>query len=108
MKNWPKPKSVCDIHIFLGFANFYQLFIQGFSKIPTLLTSILKTTRLLDSSALSKNDDSKSASSKNDNSKSASGRNDGNSELNRFDVSSNSVKHAKNSGKSKSKKFSKS
>ena len=28
----------------LGFANFYQYFIQGFSKIATPLTSILKTT----------------------------------------------------------------
>ena len=44
VKEWPKPKSVRDIQIFLGFANFYQQFIQSFSKIPILLTSILKTT----------------------------------------------------------------
>lgn len=29
--------------MFIGFANFYQHFIQGFSKIMVLLTSILKT-----------------------------------------------------------------
>ena len=27
IKNWPKPKSVCDIRVFLGFANFYCRFI---------------------------------------------------------------------------------
>ena len=37
--------SIRDIQVFIGFANFYQHFIQGFSKIAALLTSILKTTR---------------------------------------------------------------
>ena len=32
----------------LGFANFYQQFIQGFSKIAALLTSMQKTTGLID------------------------------------------------------------
>ena len=41
VKNWPEPKSICDIQIFLGFANFYQRFIQGFSRIPAPLTSML-------------------------------------------------------------------
>ena len=31
--------------VFIGFANFYQSFIQGFSKIAISLTAILKTTR---------------------------------------------------------------
>ena len=44
VKEWPKPKLVQDIQIFLGFANFYQQFIQGFSKIAVVLTSMLKTT----------------------------------------------------------------
>ena len=44
VKEWPEPKSVRDIQVFLGFANFYQQFIQGFSKIAALLTSMLKTT----------------------------------------------------------------
>ena len=30
--------------MFIGFPNFYQYFIQGFSKITALLTFMLKTT----------------------------------------------------------------
>ena len=44
MKNWPKPKSLRDIQVFLGFANFYQYFIQNLSKIAGPLTSILRTS----------------------------------------------------------------
>ena len=44
VKNWLKPKSVQNIQIFIGFANFYQRFIQGFSRIAVPLTSMLKTT----------------------------------------------------------------
>ena len=44
VREWPEPKSVRDIQVFLGFANFYRQFIQGFSKIAASLTSILKTT----------------------------------------------------------------
>ena len=42
VKSWPEPKSVRDIQVFIGFANFYWRFIQGFSKIAALLTSMLK------------------------------------------------------------------
>ena len=41
---WPEPKSIQDMQVFLDFANFYQQFIQSFSKIATPLTSMLKTT----------------------------------------------------------------
>ena len=44
VRKWPEPKSVRDIQVFLGFANFYWQFIQGFSKIAAPLTSMLKTT----------------------------------------------------------------
>ena len=44
VKNWPEPKSVRDIQVFIGFANFYRRFIQGFSKIAAPLTSMLKTS----------------------------------------------------------------
>ena len=44
IKKWPESKSVRDIQVFLGFANFYRQFIQGFSKIAAPLTSMLKTT----------------------------------------------------------------
>ena len=45
VRNWPEPKSVKDIQVFLGFPNFYWRFIQGFSKIAKLLTSMLRITR---------------------------------------------------------------
>ena len=44
VRKWSEPKSVRDIQVFLGFANFYRRFIQGFSKIAAPLTSMLKTT----------------------------------------------------------------
>ena len=43
VKTWPEPRSFRDIPIFFGFVNFYQRFIQGFSRIAASLTSILKT-----------------------------------------------------------------
>ncbi len=44
VKDWPESKSVRDIQVFLGFANFYRRFIQNFSRIAALLTLILQTT----------------------------------------------------------------
>ena len=37
-----KPTLVKDIQVFIGFANFYQYFIQDFSKIAALFTLLLK------------------------------------------------------------------
>ena len=51
VKNWPEPTLIRDIQVFIGFANFYQRFTQGFSRIATLLTSLLKTTGLSKESA---------------------------------------------------------
>ena len=42
--DWPKTESVRDIQVFLEFANFYQQFMQRFSKFDALLTFIPKTT----------------------------------------------------------------
>ena len=44
IKDWLEPKSVQDIQVFIGFANFYRRFIQGFSRIAAPLTSMLKAT----------------------------------------------------------------
>lgn len=44
VRSWAEPKSVRDIQDFIGFANFYRRFIQGFSKIAAPLTSVLKTS----------------------------------------------------------------
>ena len=43
VKNKSEPKLAQDIHVFIGFANFYCRFIQGFSKTILPLTFILKT-----------------------------------------------------------------
>ncbi|KAL0146495.1 hypothetical protein M9458_058126 [Cirrhinus mrigala] len=40
--SWPKPNSVKELQRFLGFANFYRRFIQGFSHITNPLTNLLK------------------------------------------------------------------
>ncbi|XP_060754226.1 uncharacterized protein LOC132865708 [Neoarius graeffei] len=40
--SWPTPTSVKELQHFLGFANFYCHFIQGFSSITIPLTSLLK------------------------------------------------------------------
>ena len=106
IKDWLESKSVYDIQIFLGFANFYWQFIQGFSRIAALFTSILKTTGLLDKPAPSKNNGSKSAFSRNNDSRPAFRRNDDDGEVNRFGIGGNGVEHAKKSEKLKSKKTS--
>ena len=52
VKNWPEPMSVRDIQVFIDFVNFYQRFIQGFSRIAVLLISLLKTIGLSEELAL--------------------------------------------------------
>ena len=49
MKNWPEAKSIRNIQVFLGFANVYCYFIQGFSKIVAQLTSIFRMSPTLTS-----------------------------------------------------------
>ena len=71
--------------------------------LPTLM---LKTTRLSNKPAPSKDDNSKSASSKNNNSKPTFKKNDGNGEVDRF--GDNGMEHAKKLGKSKGEKLAKS
>jgi len=39
---WPVPRSVHDIQVFLGFANFYRRFIDKYSRIASAMTSLLK------------------------------------------------------------------
>ena len=48
VKNWSGPTLIREIQLFIGFANFYQCFIQSFSKIAAFLPLLLKTTGLLD------------------------------------------------------------
>lgn len=42
IKDWATPKSVFDIQVFLGLANFYRRFVKNYSKIAAPLTALLK------------------------------------------------------------------
>ena len=42
ISKWKAPRSVKDVQIFLGFANFYRRFIENFSKICKPITEKLK------------------------------------------------------------------
>ena len=42
---WPTPKCVKDVQKFLGLANYYHQFIQGFALIARLLHDIVKKDR---------------------------------------------------------------
>ena len=37
--DWPTPRSIKETQSFLGFANFYRKFIQGFSSIAAPITA---------------------------------------------------------------------
>ena len=40
--NWPTPTSVKELQSFLGFANFYRRFIEGYSRITAPLTDLTR------------------------------------------------------------------
>ena len=40
---WQATRNVKDMRLFLGFANYYRKFIDGYSKRATTLTYLLKT-----------------------------------------------------------------
>ncbi|GAA5916771.1 hypothetical protein JCM5296_001318 [Sporobolomyces johnsonii] len=42
VRSWPLPTNVKEVQSFLGFANFYRRFIQGYSKIALPLTRLTK------------------------------------------------------------------
>ena len=42
---WDAPKTVKDIQSSLGFTNFYQRFIDGYSKLTHLFTDLPKSQR---------------------------------------------------------------
>lgn len=42
IEEWPKPTSYRELQVFLGFANFYRRFIEGYSRIVAPLTSLFQ------------------------------------------------------------------
>ena len=44
VSNWPTPTNVSELHCFMGFANYYRRFINGFAKIAQPLTKLLRGT----------------------------------------------------------------
>jgi len=40
---WRAPRSVKDVQIFIGFANFYRSFLENFSNVCKPITDTLKT-----------------------------------------------------------------
>jgi hypothetical protein len=42
IQDWEYPRHLRDIQLFIGFANFYQWFIEGFSKITKPLSDSTK------------------------------------------------------------------
>src|ERR1700744_3719675 len=42
VKNWPQPQNVTDVRSFLGFCNYYRMFIPGFADEAKPLTMLTK------------------------------------------------------------------
>ena len=42
IREWPVPKTVKQVHSWLGFGNFYRKFIRGFSHLAQPLNQLLK------------------------------------------------------------------
>ena len=42
VRNWPTPTTVKEVQRFLGFANYYRMFIWGFCQVAAPITSLLK------------------------------------------------------------------
>ena len=42
IRDWPKPKTIKQVQLFLGFGNFYRCFIRKFSEVAQLLNKLLR------------------------------------------------------------------
>ena len=48
IEEWPVPKDVTNVQSFMGIIGYYQRFIEGFSKIANLITSLQKKGKKFD------------------------------------------------------------
>jgi hypothetical protein len=55
IKDWAPPRSVKHVQQFLGFANFYRRFIEGFSKVARPLTELTKKEKHVQNAKNAKN-----------------------------------------------------
>ena len=46
--NWPVPRKVHDIRVFVGFCSYYRHFVRGFSTIVSPLTHLLKANVVIE------------------------------------------------------------
>ncbi|XP_062093969.1 uncharacterized mitochondrial protein AtMg00860-like [Humulus lupulus] len=42
VKEWPRPKNASEVISFLSLAGYYRRFVEGFSKIATLMTKLTR------------------------------------------------------------------
>jgi hypothetical protein len=42
---WPMPKNVMEVHIFLGLARYYRRFVKGFLKMANPITELQKKNK---------------------------------------------------------------
>ena len=40
INNWPTPKNVTEVRSFMGLVSYYRIFIEGFSKVAHVITSL--------------------------------------------------------------------
>ncbi len=98
VRDWPKPQSVNEIQVFLGFPNFYKRFIRNFSRIAAPLTSKLRTTNK------STGDETQSTQAENQDAPSAAGGVGGGRVGGSFENLSTATKLAKSKKLTKSKR----
>ena len=48
IEDWLIPKDVTDVQSFMGITSYYQRFIEGFSRITNLITSLQKKGKKFD------------------------------------------------------------
>ena len=48
VRNWPSPKSIREVRGFLGLTGWYRVFIPGYARIASPITSTLKKTKVFE------------------------------------------------------------